>query len=108
MWTILTLLFFSPGRLLRTRATLQAENLALRHQLLVLERSQHGRRPPSGECGSHPLGLVVTALARLAFCCRIVKPDTSLLGAAKASASIGAGRAVYVRADPVLLTTSAI
>src|SRR5258708_14308078 len=45
MWTILTLLFFSLGRLLCSRAIMQAENLALRHQLLVLDRSQRSRRP---------------------------------------------------------------
>jgi transposase InsO family protein len=45
MWTILSLLFFSLGTSLRSRAALQAEILALRHQLLMLERSQRGRRP---------------------------------------------------------------
>ncbi len=44
MWTLLSLLFFSFGRSLRSRAALQAEILALRHQLLVLERSHGGRR----------------------------------------------------------------
>ena len=44
MWTILGLLFSSLGSSLRSRASLQAEILALRHQLLVLERSQRGRR----------------------------------------------------------------
>src|SRR5438045_9342787 len=44
MRTIVWLLFSSLGSSLRSRAALQAENLALRHQLLVLERSQRCRR----------------------------------------------------------------
>src|SRR5579859_770171 len=45
MLSILGLLFSFLGGSLRSRVALQAEILALRHQLLVLERSQHGRRP---------------------------------------------------------------
>jgi len=45
MSSILGLLFSFLGGSLRSRVALQAEILALRHQLLVLERSQHGRRP---------------------------------------------------------------
>ncbi len=45
MWIVLSLLFSSLGSFLRSRVALQAEILALRHQLLVLESSQRGRRP---------------------------------------------------------------
>jgi putative transposase len=44
MLTILRLLFSSLRSSLRSRAALQAEILALRHQLLVLQRSAQGRR----------------------------------------------------------------
>jgi hypothetical protein len=44
MLTILRLLFSSLWISLRCRAALQAEILALRHQLLVLQRSAQGRR----------------------------------------------------------------
>ncbi len=44
MLTILRLLFSSLRSSLRSRAALQAEILALRHQLIVLQRSTQGRR----------------------------------------------------------------
>jgi putative transposase len=44
MFTIIFLLFSSIRRGFRTRAALQAENLALRHQLLVLQRSNRNHR----------------------------------------------------------------
>ena len=44
MFTIFCLLLLSLRSCLSTRAALQAEILALRHQLLVLQRSTRGRR----------------------------------------------------------------
>jgi putative transposase len=44
MLTLCRLLFSSLLSLVRSRAALQAEILALRHQLQVLERSARGRR----------------------------------------------------------------
>jgi hypothetical protein len=44
MLTLLLVLFSTFRSSLRSRAALQAEVLALRHQLLVLQRSSHGRR----------------------------------------------------------------
>src|SRR5260370_30828615 len=44
MLTILRLLFSSLRSSLRSSAYLQAEILALRHQLIVLQRSTQGRR----------------------------------------------------------------
>jgi hypothetical protein len=44
MLTLRRLLFSSLRSLVRSRAALQAEILALRHQLQVLERSARGRR----------------------------------------------------------------
>jgi|ERR1700693_751924 putative transposase len=44
MFTIISSLFSSIRQSLRTRVMLQAEILALRHQLLVLQRSSRGRR----------------------------------------------------------------
>src|SRR5882762_3422059 len=44
MVTLFVSLLFSVSACLRTRATLQAGILALRHQLLVLQRSNDGHR----------------------------------------------------------------
>ena len=44
MFTLFVFLLFSAPASLRTRASLQAEILALRHQLLVLQRSNNGHR----------------------------------------------------------------
>src|SRR5471030_40269 len=44
MTTIFRLVFFSLRSSLRSRAALHAEILAIRHQLLVLQRSTRGRR----------------------------------------------------------------
>jgi putative transposase len=45
MFTIISSLFFVLRRGFRTRVALHAEILALRHQLLVLQRSNRGNRP---------------------------------------------------------------
>ena len=45
MFTLVYSLFYSIRQGLRNRAVLQAEILALRHQLLVLQRSNGNRRP---------------------------------------------------------------
>src|SRR5215831_9962955 len=45
MFTIVFSLFYSIRQGLRSRAVLQAEVLALRHQLLVLQRSNGSHRP---------------------------------------------------------------
>jgi hypothetical protein len=44
MFTLFVSLLFSVPTCFRTRAALQAEILALRHQLLVLQRSSRGHR----------------------------------------------------------------
>src|ERR1700674_2809873 len=44
MLTIILSLFSSARQVFQTRAALQAEILALRHQLLVLQRSSRGHR----------------------------------------------------------------
>src|SRR6266853_126196 len=44
MFTLFVSLLFSAPAYFRTRAALQAEILALRHQLLVLQRSSNGHR----------------------------------------------------------------
>lgn len=44
MFTLFVFLLFSAPACLRTRASLQAEILALRHQLLVLQHSNNGHR----------------------------------------------------------------
>src|SRR5438105_15519601 len=46
MLTIILSLFSSARQAFQTRAALQAEILALRHQLLVLQRSSRGHRLP--------------------------------------------------------------
>lgn len=45
MLTVLFSLLDTARSSFRTRASLQAENLALRHQLLLLRRANRGRRP---------------------------------------------------------------
>jgi hypothetical protein len=45
MFTIISSLFFVLRRGLQTRVELHAEILALRDQLLVLQRSNRGHRP---------------------------------------------------------------
>src|SRR5579883_269102 len=76
MLSIVRLLFSSLGSWLRSRAALHAENLALRHQLLVLERSQRGRRVRLRAADR----VLWVWLSRLwqgwRFTIRIVKPDT--------------------------------
>jgi hypothetical protein len=44
MFTLFVSLLFSVPAYFRTRSALQAEILALRHQLLVLQRSNNGHR----------------------------------------------------------------
>jgi hypothetical protein len=61
---MLTLLF-SLRNCFRARATLQAEILALRHQLLVLQRSNYGHKLPLG--WADPVGLALTFVERLAI-----------------------------------------
>jgi len=48
MLTIILSLFSSARQAFQTRAALQAEILALRHQLLVLQRSSRGHRLREG------------------------------------------------------------
>ena len=51
----------------QTRAALQLEILALRHQINVLQRSQRGRCSTDG--GGPPLvGMAAARMVRLAFC----------------------------------------
>ncbi len=56
-WTFLRAVFFGP-------AEITLENVALRHQLLVLQRS--GGPTPAGSMGPNPLGLAVTRVGDLA------------------------------------------
>jgi putative transposase len=108
MLSILGLLFSFLGDSLRSRVALQAEILALRHQLLVLERSQHGRRPRLQNADR----IFWVWLSRLwqgwRSAVRIVKADTVIAWSRRGSVCIGAGRAGNAKADLVLLTTSAI
>lgn len=53
---------------LRTRATLQLEILALRHQLLVLTAGEPGSTAPIDRLREAPLGLALTAMERVAIC----------------------------------------
>jgi hypothetical protein len=58
LWTFLCALLFGS-------ATIALENLALRHQLGVLQRS--ASRPRRARWGPDPLGLALTPLDRLAL-----------------------------------------
>ena len=84
---MLTLLF-SLRDCFRARAALQAEILALRHQLLVLQRSNYGHKLRLGWAESSPVGLALTVVQRLAFgigpcqtgdCHRLASPGISPL-----------------------------
>jgi hypothetical protein len=66
MSTIFCLVFFSLRSSLRSRAALHAEILALRHQLLVLQRSMHGRRLRLRTADRIFWGLAIPSMARLA------------------------------------------
>src|SRR5213595_3105245 len=66
MLTIILSLFSSARQVFQTRAALQAEILALRHQLLVLQRSTRGRRLRL-KPGSSVLGMAVSSMEWLAF-----------------------------------------
>ena len=63
MFTLVYSLFYSIRQGLRNRAVLQAEILALRHQLLVLQRSAADKPLPDGtripDYGSNPHGLAI-------------------------------------------------
>ncbi|PYT72375.1 MAG: hypothetical protein DMG39_10145 [Acidobacteria bacterium] len=64
MLTIILSLFSSARRAFQTRAALQAEILALRHQLLVLQSWPSAALESRG---SMPMGMARTILERLAI-----------------------------------------
>jgi hypothetical protein len=66
MATFLFVLFVSLRSILRSRVDLQLENLALRHQIGVLQRSVK-KRPKLSSNRSHFLGCSIPPLARLAL-----------------------------------------
>ena len=76
MFALLASLLLSLGGCLQTRATLQAENLAIRHQLLLLQRLSQDRRLRLRSCDR----LVWVWLSRIwsnwRSALRIVKPET--------------------------------
>src|SRR6266404_8056624 len=59
MFVLLASLLFSLRGCLQTRAALHAENLALRHQLLLLQRVHQNRRLRLRFCGRPRLGLAL-------------------------------------------------
>jgi hypothetical protein len=66
MPNLILMMLGSLLRSLRTHAAMQAEILALRHQLIVLQRTQN-KRLVLYPAGSVVLGLALTAVAWLAF-----------------------------------------
>src|SRR5207302_1798503 len=62
----LTTLFVTLSSIFRSRAALQLENLALRHQVGVLQRSAR-KRPQVDSRRPPPLGLAVSRVERLAL-----------------------------------------
>jgi hypothetical protein len=66
MLSIILSLVSSARQAFQTRAALQAEILALRHQLLVLQRSSRVHRLRLSR-GSIPMGMDRTILERLAI-----------------------------------------
>src|SRR5260370_39616451 len=78
MVTIILSLFSSARQAFQTRATLQAEILALRHHLLVLQRSSRGHRLPLSRADR----LLWVWLARFGGAWRtasvLVKPETDI------------------------------
>jgi hypothetical protein len=75
----------------RSQAAMQAEILALRHQLIVVQRTQKTKRPR----GSVVLGLALTPVGRLAFrSSHLSNLQPSSAGTVKDSTGIGLGRFV--------------
>ena len=102
MLTLCRLLFSSLLSLVRSRAALQAEILALRHQLQVLERSARGRRLRLRTADR----IFWVWLSRLwtgwRTCVRVVQPATVISwNPARDSACTGPGRVESAKAGPV-------
>jgi len=62
MFAIIPSLLCSIRQGFRTRAAIQAEILALRHQLLVLQRSARAHKVPSDSLRQISLGLALATL----------------------------------------------
>src|SRR6516225_12176830 len=91
MFTIIFSLFYSIRQVLRNRAAPQAEILALRHQLLVLQRS-NGRCRPRLRFADRLLCVWLSQLwSGWRSALMIVKPETATLGFGESSESIAAG-----------------
>jgi hypothetical protein len=112
MFTLFVSLFFSVPTFFRPRLALQAEILALRHQLLVLQRSSRGHKL---RLGSADRALWVW-LSRLwtAWRCAliIVRPETVIGGIDRDSGCMGDGRAALPQAahlvDTIFVSTKTI
>jgi hypothetical protein len=62
MFTLFVSPLFSVPTFFRPRLALQAEILALRHQLVVLQRSRRGHKLRLGSADRALLGLAVTSV----------------------------------------------
>ena len=67
MFTLFVSPLFSVPACFRTRAALQAEILALRHQLLILQRSNRRHKLRLGSADRGPLGLAITPVDGMAI-----------------------------------------
>ena len=76
MFHLLRLLVAAIVRIAVARATLTAENLLLRHQLVILQRSV--KRPRLRACDRWTLAFVATRTRALLDAVLIVRPDTIL------------------------------
>src|ERR1700730_18444659 len=76
MFTLLASLLLSLRGCLQTRATLQAENLALRHQLLLLQRLSQDRRLRLRSCDRLLWVWLSRVWSNWRSALRIVKPET--------------------------------
>src|SRR5262249_22642295 len=85
----------------RSQAVMQAEIIALRHQLIVLQRTQKTKRLILGSGRSLSLGLALTLVVALALC-----PDHCQTGNRHRLASSGISVVLDLEDSPRLIRTS--
>src|SRR5205807_7248031 len=108
MLTIILSLFSSARQAFQTRAALQAEILALRHQLLVLQRSSRSHRLRLSRADRFLWVWLARLWSGWRLALLIVKPEPSSPGIARDSDCTGSGRVAIGKDDPPCRLKSSI